>query len=153
MEAQDGIPDIIVVRNFTVIKQDHIFQLNGIPDHTIVAYKGIAPDKRAVPDLRMLSDDTGASQICRTEYFGGFGNPYIRSRMIVDLLRKCGSELKNIIVDSSQCFPRICELLQIFFCDRLLKCKQILNPYLFNLTHIYFLLNPKTILHRIRQNH
>lgn len=71
------------MRNLHAVKKDHIFKLCRVSYHAVLSYNGISPDKRAVTNLCILTDDRrpvnagSRSDLCR------FCNPDIALPVLV----------------------------------------------------------------------
>ena len=110
VEAQDGITDIIIMRNFYFIEQNHILQFGGVANYRALANQRASAHECAVAHLSVLSHDHSLSEIGAGKYLRGIRYPYMLGYFRVLVLRKTLAQPDNEILNSSQRFPRIRKL-------------------------------------------
>ena len=93
--SKNCISHIIIMRNLHAVKKDHIFKLCRVSYHAVLSYNGISPDKRAVTNLCILTDDRrpvnagSRSDLCR------FCNPDIALPVLVLIRIQCFAKLQD----------------------------------------------------------
>ena len=124
--SKNCISHIIIMRNLHAVKKDHIFKLCRVSYHAVLSYNGISPDKRAVTNLCILTDDRrpvnagSRSDLCRfcnpdiaLRYSYSSGSSVLPSFRIKSLIS--GSTSQGYVFPSksspSHCFLQIKKLL------------------------------------------
>ena len=94
--SQYTVPYVIVVGHLHVIKENYVFQFGGIPYNGILTDDGIASDKGAVSDFRILVHNQRTVEACGRRHFGTFGNPDVVAFLFIHFRVQSIAQLYNI---------------------------------------------------------
>ena len=130
--SKNCISHIIIMRNLHAVKKNHIFKLCRVSYHAAFSYNGISPDKRAVTNLCILTDDRrpvnagSRSDLCR------FCNPDIALPVLVLIRIQCFAKLQDKIFNLRKYFPGIRFSLKKLCSHCFLQIKKLLNGKIFH---------------------
>ena len=113
LEAQDGVPHVVIMRGLHTVKEDDVFQLHGVAHYTARSHQGGAPDEGAVPDLRLRANNAGRAQEGRGSDRGGLVDPNVGGPLLVLRRVQGGAKLQNQLLDAVQSLPGVLELGQV----------------------------------------
>lgn len=97
LKAQNAVPDIIIMRNLHLVKQDHIFQLCGISYYCAFSNNGVSTDKCAVSDLCLIIYDGRSANICCRRDRCRIRYPYIFLDLCILI---CGKRCSQLFIKS-----------------------------------------------------
>ena len=124
--AEDGVADIVVVRDLAVVEDNHILELDAVTDDTIGTDQCRAADEGAMPDLGIRADDARWDDVGRGEDHGILVDPDLRLNFLVFRTER-GTKPENEILDSGQSFPGPLERGKIRGCEGVLEVEQLRN--------------------------
>ena len=75
--AEDGIAHVIKMRHLAVVKEQAVFQLARIADHTAIAHDHIGAHISAVADLAIPPDDSWALNVRAGLHHGSFSEKHL----------------------------------------------------------------------------
>ena len=102
VEAEDRITDIVVMRHFYVVEDDHVLQFARIADDTIRTDQGRAAHKSAVAHLGMRPDDAWRTKIGTRKDMGRLMDPDMFRNFVIFIFRKMFPQRENQILDAVQ---------------------------------------------------
>ena len=134
IEAKDGIPYIVIVRNLHVVEQYDILQFRRIADRRVLADDRTSADESTLADLRIPADDRRSVNISAVKDDGAFVNPDILSVLPVRVFLRVQRfpELENKIPDLRENLPRIGCPLKKVLCNGLIEIIEFFNPARFH---------------------
>ena len=91
--AENGITDVIIVRNLCVVKNDAVFQFGRISDNGTAPDNGTAANKSTMSDFCTVTDDKRAVQISGRRDLSCFADLDVLFGLRVFIRRKRSTQL------------------------------------------------------------
>ena len=102
--AEDGIADVVVVRDLAVVEDDRVLELDAVADYAIGTDEDRTPDKGTVPDFSVRAYDARRDYVGCGEHHGVLVNPDLRLHFLIVRPQR-RSEGKNHVLDAGKGLP------------------------------------------------
>ena len=122
--AEDGIADVVVVRDLAVVEYDRVLELDAVADYAIGTDENGTPDKGTVPHFGVRANDARRDYVGCGEHHGVLVNPNLGlSFNVIRTERR--PQLKNKILDAGKGLPWPLEAGEIGRCKGVLEVEEL----------------------------
>ena len=122
--AEDGIADVVVVRDLAVVEDDRVLELDAVADYAVGTDEYRTPDKGTMPDFSVRAYDARRDYVGCGKHHGILVNPDLRLHFLI-VRPECGSEGKNHVLDAGKSLPGPLEAGEIGRCKGVLKVEEL----------------------------